>query len=247
LSVLVLIFGIVVELWTNRAGSNSKPLQTVGVLACTWGGLGIPVCLWLLSVYRKTARRADQIVAGSQTIARWTCSVEEWDRFVRVIAQRSKKNLRVLVIVFGCTGVIATVSMFVAFGGIGHPVHLKMVGFLAAVIAGAILAPFFLCWLAAVYLPARLLRHPTSRDVYIGSEGFVAAGKFTCWQMLGASLKSVRYEPADPGTLVFRWFQPSMAAYGGGAMEGLVPVPKANDADARHVVQFFSDRFRAPA
>ena len=65
-------------------------------------------------------------------------------------------------------------------------------------IVGVLLLLFLLGWVATVYMPARLFRHPESRDVLIGSGGLVAAGKFMSWQMMGASIQAVRYDPADP-------------------------------------------------
>jgi hypothetical protein len=63
--------------------------------------------------------------------------------------------------------------------------------------------------------------------------------------MLGSQIKFIRYDPADPGTLLFRWTQAGPGVYGVPTIgETTVPVPKSNDADARRVVDFFTNQFQ---
>jgi hypothetical protein len=246
LSVVLLIAGIVrlVAISHSSAGLPQAG-DTLGILACTFGGIGIPVCLWLIWIYRRYARRAADIVSGANCIARWSCSAEEWDRYLMVLIQRSKKNQRVILIILGITALILIPVVSFALFATTPPGKMMVVLIVVGILFGFLALMFFICWFAIVYLPVKMVRHPGSRDVFIGSGGAVSAGKFYSWQMMGGVIKSVRYEPADPGTLLFHWSQPGLAANGGAMeLEAIVPVPRANEADARRVIEYFSARFK---
>lgn len=244
LSILILIVGIVTAVWTSRTGSQSKGLILVGILGCTWGGIGVLICPWLYWIYQGAARRADQILAGANRIAQWTCSADEWDRYLITLTQRSKKVLRLLLVIFGLMGAlllgVALLPLIQKGAANGRATAMVL-----SIMLGVVVSLFGLFWLAAVYLPVRLLRHPSSREVFIGTGGLVAAGKFQSWEMLGSRIKFIRYDPADPGTILFRWTQAGPGVYGVPSIgETTVPVPKGNDADARRVVEFFTEQFK---
>ena len=257
-SIALLIFGIVCASLPDRQAAAHPPTtqqtsgaDVIGILAITWGAIGIPVCLWLIWIYRRYARRAADILSGANRLAQWTCSAEEWDRYRQTVKQRARKNLWMILIICGGTAVVLVGVAIAVLLGEKPPAPPGEIAAVIGVVLGIVFGLFLLFWFIIIYLPERILRHPTSRDVFIGSGGLISAGRFQSWQIMGASLKTVRYEPADPGTLVFRWSQPGMgiAANTGsasGPMECLVPVPKAHDADARQVVAFFSKQFQQP-
>ena len=112
-SIALLIAGIVRFYWLNHreaatphAVTNSGADDTIAILACTWGGIGIPLCLWLIWMYRRSARRAGEILSGANRIAQWSCSPDEWGRFLLIVAKRSKKSLKLIFIIFAASGVI---------------------------------------------------------------------------------------------------------------------------------------------
>ena len=250
LSILMLIVGIVAAVRLSRTASQSVTLNLLAILGCTWGGIGILVCPWLYWIYRAAARRAAQILAGTNRIAHWTCSADEWDRYLLTLTQRSKKVQRLLLVIFGITGALllcATLypSLAAEPARRASPSNPHLIAMTLSIMIGVTVSLFLLFWLAAVYLPVRLLRHPSSRDVYIGTGGLVAAGKFQSWEMLGSRIKFIRYDPADPGTLLFRWTQAGPGVYGVPTIgETTIPVAKSNDADARRVVEFFTNQFQ---
>jgi len=247
LSILTLIVGIVAAVRLNRTASQSTALNLIAILGCTWGGLGILVCPWLYWIYRGAARRAAQILTGANRIAHWTCSAEEWDRYLLTLTQRSKKVQRLLLRIFAiicplllCAALYPSLAAEPARRG-----STNIIVMILSIMTGVMVSLFLLFWFVAVYLPVRLLSHPSSRDVFIGSGGLVSAGKFQSWEMLGSRIKFIRYDPADPGTLLFRWTQAGPGVYGVPTIgETTVPVPKSNDADARRVVEFFTEQFK---
>jgi hypothetical protein len=244
LSILILIVGIVTSVWISHSGSQSAAMILIAILGCTWGGIGVLVCPWLYWIYRGAARRADQILAGTNRLAHWTCSADEWDRFLVTLTQRSRKVLRLLLIIFPIVGAAMLCAALFPLMQKGAA-NARTITMILSIMLGVVVGLFLLLWFVAVYLPVRLLRHPSSREVFIGTGGLVAAGKFQSWEMLGSRIKFVRYEPADPGTLLFRWTQAGPGVYGVPSIgESTVPVPKSNDADARRVVEFFTDQFQ---
>ena len=244
LSILILIIGIVAAVWTSHTGSQSPALILIGILGCTWGGIGVLVCPWLYWIYRAAARRADAILAGTNRIAHWTCSADEWDRYLLTLTQRSKKVLRLLLVIFGLMGTLLLGVALLPLMQKGAA-NARATTMVLSIMLGVVISLFGLFWLVAVYLPVRLLRHPSSREVFIGTGGLVAAGKFQSWEMLGSKIKFIRYDPSDPGILLFRWTQACPGVYGVPTIgETTVPVPKANDADARRVVEFFTEQFK---
>jgi hypothetical protein len=243
----MLIVGIFAAVWVSRTGSQSVPLLLVAILGCTWGGVCILFCPWVYWIYRVAARRADQILSGTNRIAHWTCSPDEWNRFILTMTQRSQKTQRLLLIIFAFIGPLLLCAILYP---LATPKVAKPQTFIIALASmmGALLFVFLLFWLVAVYLPVRLLRHPASREVFISAGGLVAAGKFQSWEMLGSKIKFVQYAPADPGTLLFRWTQAGPGIDGVPTMmDTTVPVPKSNDPDARRVVEFFTNQFKNPA
>jgi hypothetical protein len=245
-SVLLLIAGIVRLVVLNHSPAGlPQSGDTLGILACTFGGIGIPVCLWLIWIYKRLARRAADILSGGNCIARWTCTADEWDRYLHSLVQRSKKTQRIILIIFGITCLILIPIASFSLIAMTPPGKSTAVFVVLGIMFGGLLFLFLICWIAAVYLPVRMLQHPTSRDVFIGSGGLVSAGKFSSWQLLGASIKGVRYEPADPGTLLFHWANPGLGPNGSAMqLEVIVPVPKTHDADARRVIEYFGARFK---
>jgi hypothetical protein len=240
----LLVLGIVAALLVP---SQQPAWETCAILACTWGGLGLLVCPFLLWTYRKAARQAEAILAGSQCVARWTCTAAEWDRYLRVVRARAQHGFHVVLWILGVSLLIGGGVAVYALATDKEPVSPAAVGAICAVILGTLALCGWLSWLA-LYGPVRRLRHLANREVCIGFGGLVAAGKFSSWEVLGASLECVRYEPGDPGTLLFRWAQPGAGFYGRSAqMEVVVPVPQRHHAEAHHVVEVFNNQFKHQA
>ncbi len=242
LSILLLVVGIVAGI-LNRNGGHGG-LQLVAILGSTWGGLGLILCPIFILIFKRYAKRADQILAGTQTLAHWTCTPQEWERHIQVEKTRVIKNIKVIALILLISLVLVCVMVFLGVKSDDTPTSPKIIAIILCIMVGTVGLIGFLASLV-FYLPLRRMRHPQSRDVYIGLGGLIFAGKFASWEVMGASLQKVFYEPGDPGTILFRWYQPGAGAYATSApVEILVPVPKANHPDAHHVVEAFKNQFK---
>jgi hypothetical protein len=239
----MLVFGTI--LGVVSSGFHTKgPGQVFGLLFCTWGAVGIVICLWLHWIYTRTARRAEAIFSGEKRLAQWTVSPEEQDRYLAVSITRANKTRRALGIIFGASVGVCGTIVLIALVTSKTPIHFATIPIVLVVMGATLLGLFGFAWLVMIYLPIRSLRHPTTRAVFIGIGGVIANGKFSSWELLGASLLGVTYEPADPGTITFRWWQPGAGPYGLPADVSVdVPVPKSRDHDAYQVVEYFKTQF----
>jgi hypothetical protein len=239
----MLVFGIIFGVVSS--GFHTKgPAQAFGLLFCTWGAVGTVICLWLHWIYTRAARRAEAIFSGEKRLAQWTVSPEEQDRYLAISITRTNTKRRALEIIFGASAGVCGIILLLALVTSETPIRFATIRIVLVVVGATLLGLFGFAWLVMIYLPIRSLRHPTSRAVYIGIGGVIANGKLSDWELLGASLLGVTYEPADPGTITFRWWQPGAGPYGLPADLSVdVPVPKSSHHDADQVVEYFKTQF----
>lgn len=246
LSVLLLIGGTIALLWRLRSGSAHPGVQAMGILACLCGTLGVLLWSLVLWMYVGLAQRAEDLMKASQCLAHWTCSAAEWDRFRIASRLRARRILRAVMLTIGVAAMLVTVGIVMGLRGekttLDKSIVLRVIGTIGAGWA----ALYLILFLLVVFMPRRTSSAPANLQVYIGADGFIAGGRFVCWPALRAQFQSVQYEPGDPGVLRFKWVEPGARTDGVRVpVDALVPVPKANDADAAGIVGFFLNRSKS--
>ncbi|MGD1276151.1 MAG: hypothetical protein ABR964_02870 [Tepidisphaeraceae bacterium] len=240
--VLVAVLGLIAAMVSRFAGGAA--LLAIGFVAAGAGAFGAVITLFILLSYRKLARQADEILAGTQVLGRWRCTEEEWMRHIQTERRLAKKSFRGLLLILGVSLLILIgVCVYVARTS-DTPIPRGVWLIVAAIFAGVMGLLAGIGYLAAT-LPVRRLKHPDNREIFVGRDGLILAGKFVSWKLYFAQLEWVRYEPGDPGFLDFRWIQPGAGLYGLPAPQGArVPVPRNLESVARQIVGIFAAKFQ---
>jgi hypothetical protein len=242
--VLLGILGIFLAVVGHATGS--LPLVVAAIVANLCGWIGTLLSLVIYFAYKKQVRQVDEIIGGTRTLGHWRCSPQEWARHIQTERELSKKSFRVIYLILIVSLLVLTISLISAGYHSKDPFPLSMylvIGSIYLFIGAMVLG---IGWLAAT-LPVRRLKHPDNQEVFIGGDGLILGGKFISWKLYFAKLEKVRYEPGDPGWILFQWMQPGAGYYGTPAMQEVrAPVPKTSDAAARNVVQVFSNEFHGP-
>jgi hypothetical protein len=241
-SAILLVIGIVaLSVW----GSNGGP-GVVGILACTWGALGVVLCPIFMIPFRRAARTAEDVMTGQAKIARWSCTPEEWTRFVAIETKVPKTTKRVIILLVLVPVVLVFIFIIASASRSGPAMGAGVWAMIIGTMFGTLGLIFGLAWFGR-WLHLRWLRHARDHLVYIGTRGVVLGGQFNSFEQLGAQLEKVRYDPGDPGLMVFQWLQPGAGMYAlPVTMSVTVPVPKASDAEAHRVVEAFKNQFKPP-
>jgi hypothetical protein len=238
------IFGIVLAVMSHSMGN--WPLTVVAILANIFGWLGALLSLVIYFAYKKQAHQVDEIISGTRTLGHWRCTPQEWARHIQTERELSKKSFRVIYLILIAPLIVLIICVISVAHTSKDPLPLSMyltLGGIYVFIAAMVLG---IGWLAAT-LPVRRLKHPDNQEVFIGGDGLILGGKFISWKLYFAKLETVRYEPGDPGWILFRWMQPGAGYYGTPAVQEVrAPVPKFADAAARNIVQVFANEFNGP-
>jgi hypothetical protein len=196
-----------------------------------------------VSTYRKLAARIDQMFAGHQLIARWSCTPEEWLRHITREAKLLAGGAKWIKIMFGLIAIFCVGLIVILVITSKRPVAISSI----ATMLGILVAPWIVIYYFFGVFPKtirmRTLTKAIDRDVYIGPGGVIIGGTFWSWEIYGARLTLAHSEPGDPGMITFRWGQPTGTVQQM-QQEARVPVPAALNGEALRVVEVFKGMFK---
>ena len=239
---LVAALGLIAVIISRFTGGAA--LGAIGWIAAGAGALGAAITLFIYLSYRKLARQADEILAGTQVLGRWRCTEEEWKRHIQTERKLAKKSMRGVLLILGVSLLITIGAFVYAARTSDTPIPLSVWLIVAVILAGVMSLIAGIGYLA-VTVPVRRIRHPQNREIFVGRDGLILGGRFVSWKLYFSHLDWVRYEPGDPGFLHFCWMQPGAGLYGLPApQEVRVPVPRNLDSVARQIVGIFAAKFQ---
>ena len=185
-------------------------------------------------------------MTGQAKIARWSCTPEEWIRFVAAESKVSKSSKRVVLLLILVPVVLAVIVIISVASSSGPALGAGTWAMMIGVMFGTLALIFGLAWFAR-WLKLRWLRRTRDHLVYIGTRGVVLGGRFNSFEQLAAHLRKVRYDPGDPGLMLFEWLQPGAGYYGlPVTMSVTVPVPKSSESEGQRVLEAFRNQFKGP-
>ena len=186
-------------------------------------GVVTSLVFWRMSV------KEDKIISGTNLIAHWTYSKEEWKKFTEVEfkTDKSYKNMLFYIILF-----------FALFFGIIFYIFDPENGiYVFYVMIGLIVLMFFVAKYSIWSAHKSNLK--SLGEVYISPDGVIVNGLFHAWNMIGAKLEDINYdEKSNPKFLEFEYS--TIARYGRQSNYVRIPVPKSEEKNVDEIIKKIS-------
>jgi hypothetical protein len=232
---LAVVAGIIVIRSVEGRTSNAPGLLTlIAVLGCfsVAGLISGPVIIF---TKRREVEEIEELHAGQNVIAHWLYAPDEWSRFIEHERTRARKYF--LLVFIPITVILLAVTLPILLKGTSHGGKLALslisilppVGFLALILWGIL------------YAPIHAARKRVQGDVYISPKGVLLNDRYYSWKVFGSSsAPKVSYEAGEPPIVQFEWIVG--AGRNTQSKSVRVPVPRAHEQEAQHVLTYFRNR-----
>jgi hypothetical protein len=196
------------------------------------GGFAISaVCIFLAImgiiialIYMARARKLDKILKGTNLLAHWTYSQDEWQQFTEEEYKRQKAGNKGLFIIIAAISLVIGIIFFIIDHDAGKWVFLTMVGVVALI--------GFVAWFTAFY--NHWQNKNSLGEVYFTPDAVYLNRQLHDFKSLDAKLENVALKGKLHPYIEFVYSAPTRA--GRQDYQARVPIPQGKDAEARELV-----------
>jgi hypothetical protein len=218
------IFGIFApELFGLKGFNGGFAISAVCILLAITG-------LIVALIYMARAAKLDRILKGTNLLAHWIYSQDEWQQFTNEEYTRQKSSNKGLFIMISVISIIIGIAFFVADRRNGIWVLLSMIGLIGLM---ALVA-----WFTAFY--NRRENQKRLGEVYITPEAVYINRQLCDFTSLGAKLEKTELKGDPPRYIEFVYSAPTRT--GRQRYDTRVPVPGGKEKEARELVDKFNSR-----
>jgi protein-S-isoprenylcysteine O-methyltransferase Ste14 len=216
------IFGIFApELFGLKMFSGGAAISVVCILLAITG-------LIVALIYMARAGKLDKILKGSDLIAHWTYSPDEWQQYTEEEYQRQKSGNRGLFILIAVISLVIGIIYFIADHRNGQWVLLTMVGLIALMA--------FVAWFTAYYNHRQ--NKQNRGEAFFAPDALYINRQLHDFKGLGAKLENVALKGDSQQYIEFTYSAPTRT--GRQDYQARVPIPQGKDDEARTLVEKYN-------
>jgi Ca2+/Na+ antiporter len=217
------VFGIFApELFGLELFSGGAAISAICILLAISG-------LIVAVIYTARARKLDKVLKGSNLLAHWTYSQEEWQLYTEEEYKRQKEGNKGLFIMIAVISLVIGIIYFIADRQNGQWVFFSMVGLIALI--------GFVAWFTAFY---NYGQNKNNRgEVYFTPDAVYINRQLHDFKSLDAKLEKTVLKGDRQKYIEFVYSAPTRT--GRQDYEARVPVPWGKDDEARELVKKYNN------